>query len=409
MVTSASPIAQLRDFIVDRFPDSGELEGFVEDYFPGLGPHIAWEGTLANQARELTSALVSRGLLDQLWPALRSVRPAFAQDVDRLAGLDWTSRTRIDPPSPVMSTRWLVGAAAAVGLAIVIGVVAFNGSGGSADPTAPTETTQSAAAGETVQTTTMSTTLPETTTATPTEPGPPLQVSSIRAINGSEPAEQSAIQMFVRNTSSVAVNVDRVTFTINKTGTADCKILGFTGFGSFFARGADLEAYSVPIYDYANSADAAGSLIINPARRFEADGEETLLMFDLDASTAPEGDVSPPYFDERFLLDGEEQVGFTAFEIHVQLETTDGETVDAGTVVVAHPRLLPGLFTVEDIPATCGWEDGEVSSDGPGSVSSKVQDNLSEIVQFCESPVARGLIGGNEQMDSLLHDVVGCS
>lgn len=409
MATSASPIAQLRDFIVDRFPDSGQLEGFVEDYFPGLGPHIAWEGTLANQARELTSALVSRGLLDQLWPALRSVRPVFAQDVDRLAGLDWTSRTRIDPPSPVMSTRWLVGGAVAVGLAIVIGVVTFNGSGDSTEPSGPTETTQSAGVGETIQATTVSTTLPETTTVPLAQQGPPLEVSSIKAFNGIEPAEQSAIHVFVRNTSSVAVNVDRVTFTINKTGTADCKIIGFAGSGSFFARGADLGPYSVPIYDYADSADAAGRLTINPPRRFEADSEETLLMFDLDASHAPEGDVSPPYFDERFLLDGEEQVGFTAFEIHVELETTDGETVDAGTVVVAHPRLLSGLLTVEDISVTCGWEDADVSSDGPGSVSSKVQGNLSEIVQFCESPVVRGLIGGNEQMDSLLRDVVGCS
>jgi len=45
----------------------------------------------------------------------------------------------------------------------------------------------------------------------------------------------------------------------------------------------------------------------------------------------------------------------------------------------------------------------------PGSLSSKVQDNLAEIGQFCESPVVRGPIGANEQLDSLLRDVVGCS
>ena len=131
---------------------------------------------------------------------------------------------------------------------------------------------------------------------------------------------------------------------------------------------------------------------------------------DLDETrVAPDSAETPPFVDERFYLDEIEQVGFVVFEIRVALETTTGETVEGGTVAVAHPRLAPHLVTEGSISNACGWRDPAVSIDGDDEFSRKLLDNRSQIAQFCDSPEVRGRIGANENLDSLLRDVIGCA
>jgi hypothetical protein len=90
---TGSPLAQLREFLVQRFVGSRELEAFVEENFNELLADVNWETKLTRQARDLTTQLMNHGLLDQLWPALRAAREEFADEIDRLSALDWTTRT----------------------------------------------------------------------------------------------------------------------------------------------------------------------------------------------------------------------------------------------------------------------------------------------------------------------------
>ena len=400
---NGSPLSQLRNFLVERFVGGGELEGFVEENLIDLGPEVGWDGSLASQVRDLTTAIMNHGVLDELWPALRHARPELVAEIDRLAGLDWTTRVRFSGAGRVPDVRWLAAGAGAVVLAIVVGVAVFNGSEGDGATLASTSTTGPEPTVPSLATTTVA---PPSSSAGST---PQLVVTSVRAFNGDLPSEQSAIQLLVANRGDAAVNVDRATFRVTKTRTVDCKLLGFTGEVALFARGAELGAYSVPIYDHEDSSDGTVRLTLNPPRRFEPDGEETLVLFDLDETRrTPEGGTTPPYVDEQTFLDGELQVQFVLFEIEITIETTSGAVVDAGTVVVAHPRLLSGLLTSDDISATCGWEGVDVDLEGLDLYSEKLLANRAAVAEFCDSPSVRGQIGANEQLDSLIQAAALC-
>jgi len=405
------PIGQLREFLVARFAASGDLEAFVSENFYDLSAEISWEASLTNQAREFTTLLMSHGRMDQLWPALHAARPELSVEIERLSKLDWSAGSPGLPSPAPIDRRLLAGGAAAVVLAVVIGVVVVGG--GSNDTDAPTSTasptTQPATSTEPP-----STTQATTTTAAPAASSEPrqdsgLEVTSIRAFNSELPEEQSAIQLLVANRGDVPVNVDRVTFEVSRTGSADCVVLPFTGFGSYFARGADLPAYSVPIYEYRDDPDMTGRLTLNPPRRFEADGEETLLTFDLDETRmTPDEPAEPPYVDEVFLLDGIAEIGYSVFELEITLETTSGDPVSAGTVAVAHPQFVAGLLAADQIPSTCDWNTTEVDYEGLDPFSVALLENRESISPFCETPVTRGVIGANDQLDAALREADLC-
>ena len=408
---TSPPIGQLREFLVSGFAGGGDLEAFVSENFFDLSAEISWEASLTNQARELTTLLMSHGRLDQLWPALHAARPGLSQEIEHLSELDWSTRAPSRQSPEPMDRRVLAGGAAAVVLIaiIVVVVVVTGGDDTVASTSTASPTTQPATSAE-PQPTTLST----TTTTAPAAPGEPVQdtgleVTSIRAFNGDRPEEQSAIQLLVANRGDVPVNVDRVTFVVSRTASADCVVLPFTGFGSFFARGADLPAYSVPVYEYRDNPESTGRLPLNPPRRFEADGEETLLAFDLDDTRmAPVEPAEPPYVDEVYFLDESAEIGYSVFELEITLETTSGELVSAGTVAVAHPQFVPGLLTADQIPTTCDWGTTEVDYEGLDPFSEALVDNRESIRPFCETTVTRGLIGANEQLDAALREANLC-
>ncbi len=314
-------------------------------------------------------------------------------------------------PSKIDSRWLLAGAAAAVIIAIVAVVALTSGDGGAT--AAPATTTTASIASQGVGTTSN----PQATTTSPTEPigappsssdaTPTLEVTSVRAFNGDLPEEQSAIQVFLRNSGEVAVNLDRAIFTVVRATAFDCNLLPATGGPELdlFARGFALPPYSVPIFEFVDGAPARVSL--NPPRRIPADQEEVLLAFDLDYTlgesefvTLPD-DVSPPYYDEEFVAEGDPYPGMTIFEIEVGVMATTGESFDGQTVVVAHPRLEEGFFTAEGLAATCGFPLDEFTEEAAAQ-------HRAEIVTHCDATVVNGELGANAQFDRLMRDLIDC-
>jgi hypothetical protein len=123
----------------------------------------------------------------------------------------------------------------------------------------------------------------------------------------------------------------------------------------------------------------------------------------------PDEPAEPPYVDEVFLLDGTAEIGYGIFELEITLETTSGDPVSAGTVAVAHPRLVPGLLTGDQIPSACDWNTGEVDLEGLDPYSESLLQNRESIGAFCQTPMTRDVIGANEQLDAALREANLCN
>jgi hypothetical protein len=95
-----TPIAATREFIVGRYGTDGSFRRLVEDYFDDVVAEMAWNAPLTEQVAKFLSVLRDKGRIPGLWPALKSMRPAFEVEIVALQ-VRWDGGTPQEPIAPL--------------------------------------------------------------------------------------------------------------------------------------------------------------------------------------------------------------------------------------------------------------------------------------------------------------------